>query len=62
MKEIFFILGILWGMLLGWFLIVYFSKTIFNLSDKTVTLFMNIGSLIIIAMVVAFYIGSILAK
>lgn len=55
MRTFFFTVGILWGIFLAWFILVYFLQNLFNLSDKTATYLINIGGVILC--VVGFIIG-----
>jgi hypothetical protein len=47
MRTFFFTLGILWGIFLAWFILVYLLQNLFNLSDKTATYLINIGGVIL---------------
>lgn len=55
MRTFFFTVGILWGILLAWFVLVFILQNLFNLSDKTATYLINIGGVIL--SVVGFIIG-----
>ena len=47
MKTFFFTLGILWGLLLTWFIIVYALQNLLGFSDRTATILQNIGGIIL---------------
>ena len=47
MRTIFFTVGILWGIFLAWFILVFILQNLFNLSDKTATYLINIGGAIL---------------